>query len=58
MRADLCAGEPDWSGLRCRVEEGSGRLSKVLEDGSIQVYVTFHVSFYEAFSMREWLGNS
>eukprot|EP00903_Cladosiphon_okamuranus_P015929 g14714.t1 len=27
----------DWSGLRCRVEEGFSRVSKVLEDGTIQV---------------------
>lgn len=43
-RTDFCAGESgtdvsygDWSSLRCRVEEGIGRMSKVLEDGSIQV---------------------
>ena len=27
----------NWSGLRCKVEEGFGRASKVLEDGTIQV---------------------
>lgn len=27
----------DWSGLQCRVEEGFSRMSKVLEDGTIQV---------------------
>ena len=27
----------NWSGLRCRVEEGFSRVSKVLEDGTIQV---------------------
>lgn len=27
----------DWSSLRCRVEEGFSRSSKVLEDGTIQV---------------------
>lgn len=29
----------DWSVLRCRVEEGFSRVSKVLEDGTIQVFV-------------------
>ncbi len=29
----------DWSALRCRVEEGFSRVSKVLEDGTIQVNV-------------------
>ncbi|CAM9285288.1 unnamed protein product [Ectocarpus fasciculatus] len=32
---DLVKG--DWSGLRCRVEEGFRRVSTVLEDGTIQV---------------------
>lgn len=27
----------NWSSLRCRVEEGFGHSSKVLEDGTIQV---------------------
>lgn len=31
--------EGDWSALECRVEEGSARVSKVLEDGTIQVRV-------------------
>lgn len=42
--ADLGVGESvtdvspnDWSILRCRVEEGFSRVSKVLEDGTIQV---------------------
>lgn len=30
----------DWSALRCRVEEGFSRSSKVLEDGTIQVSTT------------------
>lgn len=29
--------EGDWSVLECRVEEGFARVSKVLEDGTIQV---------------------
>lgn len=35
----------DWSGLRCRVEEGFSRMSKVLEDGTIQVRIVRYMHF-------------
>lgn len=44
----------DWSQMRCKVEEGYGRVSTVLEDGTIQVRLWGEKNVNDRPSVKAW----